>query len=201
MSVTKRQREVLDFITDFQERNHYCPSFEEIARGLDLRSLATVHKHIDNLEKKGLLQRSHNRSRSIDISSTGGRRVDDMSLPLLGRIAAGVPVEAAEIAESLSLSEIVGTRNVFALQVKGDSMREEHIVDGDFVLVEKAATAKEGAIVVALVRGCETTLKRFYLEGDTVRLQPSNAAMAPIRVPASDVAIQGRVLAIVRRCN
>jgi repressor LexA len=199
MSVTRRQREVLDFISGFVQKNSYSPSFEEIARGLDLRSLATVHKHISNLQKKGLLQRLHNRSRSIDVLPARGKGRSLDSLPLMGRIAAGRPVEASETAESISLGDIVGNKEVFALQVRGDSMRDEHIVDGDFVLVEKAESARQGEIVVALVRGSETTLKRFFLEGETVRLQPSNAEMDPIFVPAKQVAIQGRVLGMMRK--
>ena len=199
MSLTRRQREVLDFIGGFLQKNNYSPSFEEIARGLDLRSLATVHKHISNLQKKGLLLRSHNRSRSIDIVPQRGKSRQLESLPMLGRIAAGLPVEATENNETISLQDIIGSKEVFALQVRGDSMRDEHIVDGDYVLVERAQMAREGEIIVALVRGSETTLKRYYLEGDTVRLQPSNAEMKPIFVPANQLAIQGRVLGMMRK--
>ncbi|MBV8674597.1 MAG: repressor LexA, partial [Acidobacteriaceae bacterium] len=120
-------------------------------------------------------------------------------LPLVGRIAAGLPLEAVETQETISLGDIVGNREVFALKVRGDSMRDEHIVDGDYVFVERVSAAREGDIVVALVRGAETTLKRYYLEGATVRLQPSNAEMDPIFVPASQVAIQGRVLGVMRK--
>src|SRR5580700_481039 len=176
MAITRRQKEVLDFISGFVQRNGYSPSFEEIARGLDLRSLATVHKHITNLQSKGLLARAHNRSRPID------------RLPLMGRIAAGYPVETVETPESISLGDIVGNREVFAIQVRGESMRDEHIVDGDFVLVEKTNTARSGEIVVALVRGSETTLKRYYPEGSLIRLQPANTEMEPIFVPAAQVA-------------
>jgi repressor LexA len=201
MAVTRRQKEVLDFITGFVQRNGYSPSFEEIAHGLSLRSLATVHKHITNLQNKGLLQRSHNRSRSIDVLPPRSKTRSNERLPLLGRIAAGLPIEAVENAETLSLGDIVGNRDVFALQVRGESMRDEHIVDGDYVFVEKASTAAEGEIVVALVNGAETTLKRYYVEGSTVRLQPSNSEMDPILVPASQVAIQGRVLGVLRKYN
>jgi repressor LexA len=199
MSVTRRQKDVLDFIGGFVERNGYSPSFEEIARGLSLKSLATVHKHITNLQRKGLLQRAHNRSRSIDLLPQRSKTRQSERLPLLGRIAAGLPVEALESNESISLSDIIGNRVVFSLQVRGDSMRDEHIVDGDYVLVERTVTARQGEIVVALVRGSETTLKRYYIEGTSVRLQPSNVEMEPIYVPASQVAIQGRVLGILRK--
>jgi repressor LexA len=199
MAVTRRQKEVLDFITGFVQRNGYSPSFEEIARGLDLKSLATVHKHITNLQNKGLLQRAHNRSRSIDVLPPRSRTRQSERLPLMGRIAAGMPVETTENPESISLGDIIGNREVFALQVRGESMRDEHIVDGDYVLVERTSIARQGDIVVALVRGSETTLKRFYLEGSLVRLQPSNAEMNPIFVAAAQVSIQGRVLGMLRK--
>ncbi len=199
MAVTRRQKEVLDFISAFVERNGYSPSFEEIARGLDLKSLATVHKHITNLQNKGALQRGHNRSRSIDVTPQRARSRATDRLPLMGRIVAGLPVEAIQTSESISLSDIVGNREVFALEVRGDSMRDEHIVNGDYVLVERTRTARDGEIVVALVKGSETTLKRFYVEGNVVRLQPSNAEMEPIYVPAQQLEIQGRVLGMLRR--
>ncbi|MGC1782936.1 MAG: transcriptional repressor LexA [Acidobacteriaceae bacterium] len=198
MAITRRQKEVLDFIRQFVERCGYSPSFEEIAHGLDLSSLATVHKHISNLERKGLLQRAHNRSRSIDVLPER-KRSAVQEIPMLGRIAAGRPVEALETRESLSLNDIVDNKAVFALEVRGESMRDDHIMNGDYVLVEKAQTARQGEIVVALVDGSETTLKRYYLEGNVVRLQPANTEMEPIYVPAGQVAIQGRVLAIVRK--
>lgn len=199
MAITRRQKEVLDFISSFTQRNGYSPSYEEIAHGLGLRSLATVHKHITNLHNKGLLQRAHNRSRSIDVLPPRAKAKPGERLPLAGRIAAGLPVETNETPETISLGDIVGNRDAFALQVRGESMRDEHIVDGDYVLVERTSAAREGEIVVALVRGAETTLKRYYIEGAMVRLQPSNAEMDPIYVPAGEVAIQGRVLGVLRR--
>jgi repressor LexA len=199
MAVTRRQKEILDFLESFVARNGYSPSFEEIARGMGLKSLATVHKHITNLEKKGLLDRVHNRSRSIDVLPPGTRTRSSDRLPLAGRIAAGLPVETAESPDSISLHDVVGNRDAFALEVRGDSMRDEHIVSGDWVLVERTATARQGEIVVALVNGAETTLKRFYSEGNMIRLQPANTEMDPIYVPAAHVAIQGRVLGLLRR--
>ena len=199
MAVTRRQKEVLDFLETFVSRNGYSPSFEEIARGMSLKSLATVHKHITNLEKKGMLDRVHNRSRSIDVLPPRSSKKGFDRLPLLGRIAAGKPIEAIEMAESISLGDIIGNREVFALEVRGDSMRDEHIVSGDYVLVERTATAREGEIIVALVDGYDATLKRFYREGGMVRLQPSNKEMAPIFAPAANVAIQGKVLGILRK--
>ncbi len=199
MAITRRQKEVLDFLEAFVSRNGYSPSFEEIARGMSLKSLATVHKHITNLEKKGMLDRVHNRSRSIDVVPPGTRTRSSLKLPLAGRIAAGSPVEAMEASETISLADVVGNRDVFALEVRGDSMRDEHIINGDYVLVERTKTARNGEIVVALVHGAETTLKRFYPEGNQVRLQPANLEMEPIYVPAAQVAIQGRVLGVLRK--
>ncbi|MBV9339435.1 MAG: transcriptional repressor LexA, partial [Acidobacteria bacterium] len=194
-----------DFIADFVERQGYSPSFEEIGEGLGLSSLATVHKHISNLEKKGLLNRDYNRSRSIDLLPPRGRLKQAMSvqtgmvLPLMGRIAAGQPIEAVERPESISLADFVRSKEVFVLEVRGDSMQDEHILSGDYVLVEKTKTAHNGDIVVALVEGSETTLKRFYREGDKIRLQPSNSKMKPILVGAADVEIQGRVIGVLRK--
>jgi len=198
MAITRRQKEVIDFLSGFTAKNGYSPSYEEIASGLGLNSLATVHKHVTNLQNKGLLQRAHNRSRSIDVLPPRTSKKGFERLPLLGRIA-GQPVEAIETAESISLGDIIGNREVFALEVRGDSMRDEHIVSGDYVLVERTRTAREGEIVVALIDGADATLKRFYREGNMIRLQPSNAEMAPIYAPAANVSIQGKVLGILRK--
>jgi repressor LexA len=205
MAITRRQREVYDFISEFVQKQGYSPSFEEIGEGLGLSSLATVHKHISNLEKKGLLTRDYNRSRSIDLLPPKGRLKQAMSvnttmvLPLLGRIAAGQPIEAVETPETISLADFVRSKEVFVLEVRGDSMQDEHIMSGDYVLVEKAKTAHNGDIVVALVGGSDATLKRFYREGDSIRLQPSNATMQPIIVPAASVEVQGRVIGVLRK--
>ena len=205
MAITKRQRQIYDFISDFVQKNGYSPSFEEIREGMQLNSLATVHKHISNLENKGLLTRDYNRSRSIDLLPPKGRLKQAMSvnttlvLPLLGRIAAGQPIEAIERTETISLADFVQSKEVFVLEVSGESMQDEHIMNGDYVLVEKVKTAHNGDIVVALVDENDATLKRFYREGDNIRLQPSNAAMKPIIVPAAAVQIQGRVIGVLRK--
>jgi len=205
MAITRRQRQVYDFISRFVTEKGYSPSFEEIGGGLGLNSLATVHKHITNLEKKGLLTRHYNRSRSIDLLPPKGKLKQSMAvnsmmaLPLLGRIAAGQPIEALQNPETISLADFVQSRDVFVLEVGGDSMQDEGILDGDYVLVEKTKVAHNGDIVVALVEGSETTLKRFYKEGDNIRLQPSNANMDPIIRHASVVQIQGRVIGVLRK--
>src|SRR5438034_2859937 len=205
MAITRRQRQIYDFISEFVQTHQYSPSYEEIKQGMGLSSLATVHKHISNLEKKGLLTRDYNRSRSIDLLPPKGRLKQAMSvntgmvLPLLGRIAAGQPIEAIERPETISLADFTRSKDVFVLEVRGESMQDEHILDGDYVLVERTKIAHNGDIVVALVAGSDATLKRFYREGDKIRLQPSNAKMKPIIVLAADVAIQGRVIGVLRK--
>jgi len=207
MALTKRQKEFLDFLAGFLEKRGYSPSYEEIAEGLNLASLATVHKHILALESKQYVKRGFNKSRSLEIApkyyeeQRQHRQMPaSMEVPLLGRIAAGAPVEAIAGQDTLSFSDFAGDPNTYALQVRGDSMIEDHICDGDYVLVERATEARDGDIVVALVDGMETTLKRFYREaGDRVRLQPANAAMQPIYVPQASVNIQGKLLAVLRK--
>ena len=214
MAITKRQRQVYDFIHDFVQGHGYSPSFEEIGAGMGLSSLATVHKHVSNLEKKSLLKRDYNRSRSIDLLPVRGlfrrqppKPAPDLTLPLLGRIAAGQPIEAVQNAESISLGDITRSKDVYVLQVKGESMKDEHIVDGDYVLVEKADNARDGEIVVALLEGSDATLSprlsemdpRIFREGPKIRLQPSNSEMAPIMVNAKSVTIQGRVIGVLRK--
>ena len=207
MALTRRQKQVMDFLSEFIEKHGYSPSYEEIATGLGLASLATVHKHIQSLEAKQYLRRSYNHSRSLEIAERyfaeeRARRpaAIESSIPLLGRIAAGSPVEAIANPEALQFSDFVGNENTFALQVRGDSMIEDHICSGDYVLVEKADSVRNGEIVVALVDGSDATLKRYYAEPDgRVRLQPANAEMAPIFVTPEALQIQGRVLAVMRK--
>jgi repressor LexA len=208
MALTPRQKEVLDFIARFVVRNGYCPSYEEIATGLELASLATVHKHISALETKDYLKRSFNHSRSIELAQRYYEETEPSrnaaaflgEIPLEGRIAAGNPVEAFENRETIRFGDFTADKDTYALQVRGESMIDDHICDGDYVLVERTAEARNGEVVVALVHGTESTLKRFYREQDgSVRLQPANAAMEPIRVPASEVQVQGRLLAVLRK--
>ncbi len=205
MAITKRQRELYDYLSRFVAENGYSPSYEEIKGGMGLSSLATVHKHVTNLEKKGLLTRDYNRSRSIDLLPPKGKLKQSMAvntavvLPLVGRIAAGRPIEAVASNETISLADFVRSKEVFVLEVRGDSMQDEAILDGDYVLVEKSKTAHNGDIVVALVDGSDATLKRFFREGENVRLQPSNAAMKPIIVAGSAVEVQGKVIGVLRK--
>lgn len=228
MALTRRQKDLLDYLASFIEKNGYSPSYEEIASGLDLTSLATVHKHIQALQTKGYLKRGFNQSRSLEIAPkylderknySSVREMQPISaanatgqmagypavaplleVPLMGRIAAGQPVESVASQETLVFQDFLGDESTFALRVKGDSMIDDHICSGDFVLVERAASVRDGEIVVALVEGSETTLKRFYREPEgMVRLQPANAEMGPILVRQENVDVQGRVLAVLRK--
>ena len=206
MALTKRQKEVLDYLVTFLNRHGYSPSFEEIARALKLTSLATVHKHLSTLERKGFVRRGYNQSRSIEVTQLPKPVREQVierhavELPLAGRIAAGRPLEAVEDRETISLGDFARGQNTFVLQVKGDSMRDDHILDGDYIVVEQTQVANPGEIVVALVGGEEATLKRFHREpGGMVRLQPANANLKPIVVPAGEVQVQGKLLAVLRK--
>jgi repressor LexA len=212
MALTRRQRQVLDFVAGFLQQHGYSPSYEEVAEGMHLASLATIHKHLTTLCNKGYLKRGINQSRSLDLGpqyysdrrkqrqEQALRAAPPPEVPLEGRIAAGRPIEATAQAEALSFADFAGNPGVYALEVRGDSMIEDHILSGDYVLVERTDHPRDGDIVVALVGGSETTLKRFFREEEGVaRLQPANSAMAPIRVPLGDLQIQGRVVAVHRK--
>lgn len=207
MALTPRQKEVLEFLAGFIERNGYSPSYEEIAEGLQLASLATVHKHVTALETKRYIRRSFNQSRSLDLAprfweEMRGQRMTpaNVEVPLEGRIAAGRPLETYSNQETLNFADFAGDRDTYALEVRGDSMIDDHICSGDFVLVERAPEVRDGEIVVAMVGGSEATLKRIYRDSpETVRLQPANSAMEPILVPAGNVEVHGRVLAVLRK--
>jgi repressor LexA len=222
MALTKRQKQVLDCLVSFINQHGFSPSFEEIGRELELSSLASVHKHLQTLERKGYIRRGYNQSRSVEVIAVPGRvpfakrerrprRTESNrilggallapELPLLGRIAAGQPVEAIPDPETISLGDLTsGKGQVFVLRVKGDSMVDDHICDGDYILVESARTARDGEIVVALIEGSDATLKRFFHEPRAkVRLQPANSRMDPIVLPANEVQIQGRVIGVLRK--
>ena len=197
--LTKRQREILDYLNEFIEQHGYAPSLEEIGRRFGLSSLATVHKHLTNLQDKGFIRRAWNRSRSVELVPTrmGGRALD---LPLLGYVAAGAPIEAVVSDETVTVPEdLVGTRDTYALRVRGNSMIDEQIRDGDLVVVEDRQTAHNGEMVIALLEGAEVTLKKFYRENGHIRLQPANDAVAPIIVRADKVQVQGVVVGVMRR--
>ncbi len=197
--LTKRQREILDYLTDFIQQHGYAPSLEEIGRRFGLSSLATVHKHLTNLQDKGFIKRAWNRSRSVEMVPTrlSGRSIE---LPMLGYVAAGMPIEAVASAETIFVPDsLVGKRDTYVLRVRGDSMIDEQIRDGDFVIVEDRKTADNGEMVIALINGSDVTLKKFYREGPNIRLQPANPAVQPIVVDAERVQVQGVVIGVMRR--
>ena len=201
LPLTKRQREILDYLSEFIQQHGYAPSLEEIGRRFNLSSLATVHKHLTNLQEKGFIRRAWNRSRSVELVPTraGGRAVE---LPLLGFVAAGVPIEAVDPANSETIAvpeALIGKGDSYVLRVKGDSMIDEQIRDGDFVIVENRKSVDNGEMVIALLGGVDVTLKKFYRENGKVRLQPANPAMQPIMVGPNDVEVQGVVVGVMRK--
>jgi len=201
MPVTRRQREILDFITGHLDAKGYAPSFEEIARQFGFHSLATVHEHLTNLERKGYIRRAHNESRAIEIIPPKGQ-TGATELPLLGLVAAGEPIEAISGNDTIAVpDELVPRRGrSYVLKVRGDSMIDEHIKDGDFVVVQERNQADSGQTVVALVHGDSATVKRFYREpGGWIRLQPANPTMQPLRVNERDVIVQGVVVGVIRK--
>jgi repressor LexA len=199
LPLTKRQREILDYLNEFIQQHGYAPSLEEIGRRFNLSSLATVHKHLTNLQDKGFIRRAWNRSRSVELVPTrmGGR---SMELPLLGYVAAGAPIEAVASNETIAVPEnLVGRKDSYVLRVKGDSMIDEQIRDGDFVIVEDRKSADNGEMVIALVGGLDVTLKKFYRENGRIRLQPANPAMQPMMVDPDQVQVQGVVVGVMRK--
>jgi repressor LexA len=201
MPVTRRQREILDFIAGHLDAKGYAPSFEEIAHQFGFHSLATVHEHLTNLERKGYIRRAHNESRAIEIIPPKGQ-TGATELPLLGLVAAGQPIEAISGNDTIAVpDELIPRRGrSYVLKVRGESMIDEHIKDGDFIVVQERNQADSGQTVVALVHGDSATVKRFYREpGGWIRLQPANASMQPLRVNERDVIVQGVVVGVIRK--
>ena len=199
LPLTKRQREILDYLSEFIQSHGYAPSLEEIGRRFNLSSLATVHKHLSNLQEKGFIRRAWNRSRSVELVPTrsGGRALE---LPLLGFVAAGAPIEAVAGRETIAVPEtLAGKRDAYVLRVKGDSMIDEQIRDGDLVIVEDRKTADNGEMVIALISGSDVTLKKFYRENGRIRLQPANPTMQPMWFDPSQVQVQGVVVGMMRK--
>ena len=201
MTLTRKQKQMWDYLQEYIVANGYAPTLEEIGAHFGLSSLATVHKHLTNLEHKGVIARKWNLSRAIEL--TPPQPVSQaIALPLLGRVAAGVPIEALEVAkEALSVpAEFVRRpHQTFALQVKGRSMIDEGILDGDFIVVEQQPTAESGETVVAVVNG-EATVKKFHRErGGRIRLQPANSEMKPLYVREKDLEVRGVVVAVLRK--
>ena len=199
MTLTKRQKEILDFIEEGIRDNGYAPTLEEIGEHFKLRSLATVHKHVSNLESKGLIKRRWNHSRAIELVEKR-HKPRAVSLPLLGRVAAGSPIEAIEGDDAIDVPEsFVRRRNTYVLKVVGDSMIDEGILDGDHVVVEEKPEPSNGEMVVASIDG-EATVKRFFREAHgRIRLQPANVNYEPIIVRDRELEIRGVVTAVLRR--
>src|SRR5712692_10601693 len=201
MPLTRRQREILDFISTHIESKGYAPSFEEIARRFSFTSLATVHEHLSNLERKGYIRRAHNESRAIEIVPPKGQ-TGATELPLLGLVAAGEPIEAISGTDTIAVpDELLPRRGrSYVLKVRGSSMIDEHIKDGDYVVVHERPQADSGQTVIALVHGEGATVKRFYREpGGWIRLQPANDTLQPLRLNERDVIVQGVVVGVIRK--
>ena len=203
--LTQRQKEILEFVAEFQAASGLAPTHREICERFGYTSYGTVYKHLKLLAQKGFLRRDWNQKRGLELlRSAPGPKAGAAEVPFLGRIAAGRPLEAIDPGESLQVpGHLLGprgeaTQDHYVLLVVGDSMIDEGIHDGDYVVVRRRETADAGEMVVALI-GNDAPLKRFYPEGENVRLQPANATMQPLMVPAADVAVQGVVVGLVRR--
>jgi repressor LexA len=198
MTLTKRQKELLDYLESHIKRQGYAPTLEEIGRHLRLGSIATVHKHLSNLEEKGVIRRKWNRSRAIEIVPRH-RTARAVEFPLLGRVAAGVPIEAIEVQDTIAVpEELARSSDAYVLQVRGDSMINDGILDGDYIVVEGRPTARNGETAVVVVDGA-ATVKKFYRERGHVRLQPANPALSPMIVRDRDIEVKGVVVAVMRK--
>lgn len=202
MTLTRRQKELLDHLEGYLVEHGYSPSYEEIAAHFGFSSLATVHEHLENLQEKGYIRRSRHRSRSIEIQRRESP-AQAVELPLLGYVAAGEPIEAVSVQDSIDVpSEMLGrgTGQHYVLRVKGNSMIDEQIRDGDFIVVSNRQTANNGEMVVALVEMETATVKKLYREPDgKIRLQPAHPEMEPLYYGPDEVVIQGVVLGVIRR--
>jgi repressor LexA len=200
-SLTKKQHNILNFIKEFIQDRGYAPSYREIAHQFKLSSVATVHAYIRTLQEKKYIYVEENESRSIRLVNTINNTMAEAEiteLPLAGLITAGEPIEAVEDNETINVpSSMLGNKNYFALKVKGESMIEDGILDGDYIIAEQKQEANNGDIVVALLDKKYATLKRFYKEKDHIRLQPANSLMEPIRVKHAE--IQGKLIGLIRK--
>ena len=193
--LTKRQKEILDYIQEYITQHDYAPSYREIGSHFSLSSTATIAEHIESLKNKGYLENSENLARSIQLTPAWDERT--FNIPLLGLIAAGKPIEAIRTNETIDIPRDMMGSHTFALKVRGSSMIEDGIFDGDYVIIEQAATARNGEIVVALIDNENVTLKRFYKEKGRVRLQPANSSLKPIY--PTRVVVQGKVKGVIRK--
>jgi repressor LexA len=202
LNLTKRQREIFDFIKEYSGRHGYPPTVRDIGKAIGLTSSSTVHAHLSNLEKLGLVRRDPTKPRALELLGDAARKVmpGPSGLPLIGRVAAGAPILAEEnVEEYVEVPQIAGgDAGEYILRVRGDSMKDVGILDGDFVVVQRQDTASNGEIVVALV-GEEATVKRYFREDDHIRLQPENDSMEPIRT--REAVVLGRVVGVFRRVS
>jgi repressor LexA len=199
MALTRRQRDIFEFVKRFIQEKGYSPSLKEVGAHFGLSSVATVHKHLAALKKKGMIKRGWNRKRGIDVTP-GLEEPRTFGLPLLGVVAAGRPIEAVQDSETIHVPpDLMGRKRCYVLRVNGESMIEEHIQDGDYVIVEENESPEDGSMVVALLRSSEVTLKRMYRVKDRIRLAPSNPDMDPVEVDPEDVKIQGVVIGVMRK--
>src|SRR3990167_1906808 len=194
-NLTKRQKEILDYIQEYITQHDYAPSYREIGSHFSLSSTATIAEHIESLKNKGYLENSENLARSIQLTPAWDERT--FNIPLLGLIAAGKPIEAIRTNETIDIPRDMMGSHTFALKVRGSSMIEDGIFDGDYVIIEQAATARNGEIVVALIDNENVTLKRFYKDKGRVRLQPANSSLKPIY--PTRVVVQGKVKGVIRK--
>jgi len=199
MFLTRRQREVYQYLKEHIKSKGYAPSIAEIGKQFKLTSSATVHKHLVHLESKGLIRKYQNLSRAIEIIDEKSTKISSREYTVLGHIVAGKPIEVLENHEVMSFLPDPDDKSIFVLRVKGNSMIEDHIKDGDYVIVEKRDLANNGETVVALLENDRATLKKFYKEEDGVRLQPANSDMSPIFLKEGDFKIQGVVIGVMRK--
>jgi repressor LexA len=198
--LTRQQRRIMNFIDEFLELEGYAPTLDEIRAHLGLSAVSTVHEHVGRLIDKGYLSRGWNQSRSLTIDPKVGRSHHSGRLPLLGRVAAGSPIEAISNPESIPVPEsMLGRRETFALDVSGDSMVDEGILDGDTLIVEKADTADNGALVIALIEGKDAVVKRFFKRGRRIELVSANESRPPLVLDGRAVRIQGIVIGLLRQ--
>jgi repressor LexA len=199
MILTKRQKQILDYLEESIEKNGYAPSLIEISRHFNLNSISTIHKHLLHLEEKGLIRRHWNRARAIEVVPSQPNP-EARDVPLVGLISAGQPIEAVRANELVAVPEdLIGRRDVFVLKVKGESMVDEQVREGDYVIVENRSEARNGEMVVALLEGENVTLKKYYREKEEIRLQPAHPTMKPIYVKEDDLKIQGVVIGLLRK--
>jgi repressor LexA len=196
-TLTRRQKQMVDYLEHFIGEHGYAPTLAEVGEYFGLSSLATVHKHLKNLESKGFIHRTHNHSRALEIAGKGS--VGAHEIALLGQVAAGLPIEAVEGSDTITVpDEFVRRDSTFCLRVKGQSMVDEGIRDGDYIIVESRDAANQGETVVALIDG-EATVKKYFRENDgRVRLQPANPTMDPIFVNEGNLQIRGVVVGLMR---